>query len=39
MGVELYIQTNFGSPALSGGTQPSLNLLFDQSLPLEIGFE
>ena len=39
MGVELYIQTQFGSPALNGGTQPSINLLFDQSLPFEIGFE
>ena len=39
MGVELYIQTTFGSPAFNAGTQPSINLLFDQSLPLEIGFE
>lgn len=39
MGVEIYIQTNFGSPAFNGGTQPSINLLFDQSLPFEIGFE
>ena len=39
MGVEMYIQTTFGSPAFNGGAQPSLNLLFDQSLPLGIGFE
>ncbi len=39
MGIEVYIQTTFGSPALNNGTQPSLNLLFDQSLPFEIGFE
>jgi hypothetical protein len=39
MGVELYIQTTFGSPAFNSGTQPSLNLLFDQSLPFGIGFE
>ena len=39
MGVELYLQTTFGSPAFNGGTQPSIALLFDQSLPLGIGFE
>ena len=39
MGVEMYIQTEFGSPAFNRGTQPSLNLLFDQSLPWEISFE
>ena len=39
MGLEVYLQTTFGSPAFNGGTQPSMNLLFDQSLPLEIGFE
>jgi hypothetical protein len=39
MGVEIYIQTTFGSPAFNAGTQPSMNLLFDQSLPLGIGFE
>jgi hypothetical protein len=39
MGVELFIQTNFGTPAFDNGTQPSINLLFDQSLPLDIGFE
>ncbi len=39
MGVEMYIQTDFGSTAFNNGTQPSLNLLFDQSLPLDISFE
>jgi hypothetical protein len=39
LGVEIYLQTTFGSPAFNGGTQPSMNLLFDQSLPLGIGFE
>lgn len=39
VGLEVYLQTTFGSPSLSGGTQPSMNLLFDQSLPLGIGFE
>ena len=39
MGLEVYIQTTFGSPAFNSGTQPSMNLLFDQSLPFEIGFE
>jgi hypothetical protein len=39
MGIEVYLQTTFGSPAFSAGTQPSMNLLFDQSLPLGIGFE
>jgi hypothetical protein len=39
MGIEVYLQTTFGSPAFNAGTQPSMNLLFDQSLPLGIGFE
>lgn len=39
VGLEVYLQTIWGSPAFSGGTQPSMNLLFDQSLPLAIGFE
>jgi len=39
MGAEIYLQTTFGSPAFNSGTQPSINLLFDQSLPLEINFE
>ena len=39
MGIEVYIQTTFGSSAFNAGTQPSMNLLFDQSLLFEIGFE
>ncbi len=39
VGLEVYLQTTFGSPAFNGGTQPSINLLFDQSLPLGIGLE
>jgi hypothetical protein len=39
MGLEVYLQTNFGSPAFNSGTQPSMNLLFDQTLPLQINFE
>jgi hypothetical protein len=40
MGVEIYLQTKFlGSAAFNSGTQPSINLLFDQSLPFDIGFE
>jgi hypothetical protein len=39
MGAEIYLRTNFGSPAFNAGTQPSINLLFDQSLPLAINFE
>jgi hypothetical protein len=39
MGLEAYIQTNFGSPAFNSGTQPAMNLLFDQTLPFEINFE
>lgn len=40
MGLEIYLQTPlFGSSAFNNGTQPSVNLLFDQTLPFEIGFE
>ncbi|MFI5456509.1 MAG: hypothetical protein ACHRXM_13750 [Isosphaerales bacterium] len=39
MGAEIYLQTTFGSPAFDAGTQPSMNLLFDQTLPFEINFE
>jgi hypothetical protein len=38
MGIEIYIQTGFGSPAFDAGTQPALSLLFDQTLPGEIEF-
>ncbi len=39
MGAEIYLQTTFGSPAFNSGTQPSMSLLFDQTLPLGINFE
>ncbi len=39
MGVEIYLQTAFGSPVFSAGTQPSVSLLFDQTLPFGVGFE
>ena len=40
MGVEIYLQTKLlGSSAFSSGVQPSISLLFDQSLPLGVGFE
>jgi hypothetical protein len=39
MGLEAYIQTTFGSPAFDSGLQPSIALLFDQTLPFEINFE
>lgn len=40
MGIEVYLQTQLlGSSAFNAGTQPSINLLFDQSLPMDFGFE
>lgn len=39
VGMEVYIETNMGSPAFSQGTQPSINLLFDQNLPLDFQLE
>ena len=40
MGLEIYLQTHLlGSSAFNNGTQPSISLLFDQTLPFEIGFE
>jgi len=38
-GLEVYVETDLGTPAFNGGTQPSLNLLFDHTLPGEIVFE
>lgn len=38
-GVEIYLQTDLGSPAFNQGVQPSINLLFDHSLPLDVNFE
>jgi hypothetical protein len=39
MGLEVYLQTALGSPAFDVGTQPSMNLLFDQTLPFNINLE
>ena len=39
VGLEAFILTPTGSPGLNQGTQPSLNLLFDHTLPFEILFE
>ena len=39
MGVEIYIQTTFGSPAFNSGTQPSVSLLFDHTLPWGFSYE
>ncbi len=39
MGAEIYIQTTIGSPAFNSGTQPSMALLFDQTLPLGFNLE
>ena len=38
-GIEVYVETTLGSPAFSQGTQPSINLLFDQTLPGDFKFE
>jgi Putative MetA-pathway of phenol degradation len=38
VGLEVYLQTEFGSPAFNMGTQPSLWLLLDQSLLWGIDF-
>jgi len=39
MGIEVYLQTELGSSAFNSGTQPSINILFDQSLPFDLNFE
>ncbi|MFO0891072.1 MAG: transporter [Isosphaeraceae bacterium] len=39
VGIEVYIETTLGSRAFNQGTQPSINLLFDHSLPLGFQFE
>ncbi len=39
MGAEIYLQTTLGSPSFNSGTQPSMALLFDQTLPLGLNFE
>jgi hypothetical protein len=38
-GLEVYIETQMGSRVFNQGTQPSLNILFDHSLPLGFQFE
>jgi len=38
VGLEIFITTEFGSPAFRSGTQPSLNLLFEQTLLWDIDF-
>lgn len=39
VGLEAFILMPTGSPGLNQGTQPSLNLLFDHALPLDVLFE
>lgn len=39
MGIELALQTNWASRVFDGGVQPSINLLFDHSLPWDFAFE
>lgn len=39
LGLEVYLQTNFGSRAFNNGTQPSMTLNFDTTLPYKINFE
>jgi hypothetical protein len=39
MGMEVYLQTTLVSPAFNSGTQPSMALLFDRTLPLGFNFE
>jgi hypothetical protein len=38
-GLEVYIVTEWGSPALRSGMQAAMSLLFDHTLPLGINFE
>jgi hypothetical protein len=38
-GIEVALQTNWAKRAFRGGTQPSLSLNFDQTLPGDIAFE
>jgi hypothetical protein len=39
VGLEVFLLTPTGSGGLNQGTQPSINLLFDHTLPLDILFE
>jgi hypothetical protein len=38
-GLEVYIQSTFGSPVFRSGIQPAMSLLFDHTLPLGFQFE
>lgn len=38
-GMEVYLETDLGSPAFNGGTQPSVNILFDQTILYDIQLE
>jgi hypothetical protein len=38
-GLEVYVLTEWGSPALRSGMQPAMSLLFDHTLPLDINLE
>ena len=38
-GAEIYIQTPFGSDYFNGGTQPSIALLLDHTLPFDVLLE
>lgn len=38
-GLEVYLQTDFGSPAFDQGVQPSINMLFDQTLFFDVNLE
>src|SRR4051794_26004845 len=39
VGLEIYLLTEFGSPAFRSGLQPAISLLFDHTLPFDINFE
>lgn len=39
MGLEVYLQTELGSTPFNSGTQPSINVLFEKSLPFKLGLE
>jgi hypothetical protein len=38
-GLEVYLQSTFGSPVFRSGLQPAMSLLFDHTLPLGFQFE
>lgn len=39
VGLEVFVETEFGSPVFRSGTQPGLILLFDHTLPWDVNFE